>query len=142
MENPSRRGRSDPYPGLISRPDRSTPIGPNHTVPYGTVPVFAWIPGNELPGLRRAQSSPYDHLVPPGQSLTSPYRTKFDGVCWDANTLNQTNHLHFALLRYRLGVVIPRHAIQSPDHHRSHSPLRLCARVSVAPSLPNPYIPI
>jgi len=23
-------------PGLISRPDRSTPVGPNHTVPYGT----------------------------------------------------------------------------------------------------------
>jgi hypothetical protein len=64
IENPSRRVRSDPYPGLINRPDRSTPIGPNHTVPYGTVPVFARIPGNKLPG--------YGHSVPPGQSPTSP----------------------------------------------------------------------
>jgi hypothetical protein len=36
IENPSRRARSDPYPGLISRPDRSTPIGPNHTVRDGS----------------------------------------------------------------------------------------------------------
>jgi hypothetical protein len=50
IENPSRRERSDPYPRLINRPDRSTPIGPNHTVPYGTVPLFASIPGNKLPG--------------------------------------------------------------------------------------------
>jgi hypothetical protein len=41
---------SDPYPGLIDRPNRGMPIGPNHTVPYGTVPVFARIPGNKLPG--------------------------------------------------------------------------------------------
>src|SRR5258707_4344587 len=54
------RVRSDSYPGLINRPDGSTPIGPNHTVPYGTVPVFARIPGNKLPG--------YDHSVPPGQN--------------------------------------------------------------------------
>jgi hypothetical protein len=40
IENPSRRGRSDPDPRVISRPDRSTPIGPNHTVPYGTVPLL------------------------------------------------------------------------------------------------------
>jgi hypothetical protein len=38
---PSRRGRSDPYARLITRPGRSTPIVPDHTVPYGTVPVFA-----------------------------------------------------------------------------------------------------
>jgi hypothetical protein len=31
------------------------------TVPYGTVPFFARIPGNELPG--------YLHSVPPGQRL-------------------------------------------------------------------------
>ena len=54
------RARSDPYSRLISRPERGTPIAPNHTVPYGTVPVFARIPGNKLPG--------YDHLVPSGQS--------------------------------------------------------------------------
>jgi hypothetical protein len=30
------RKRSDPYPGLNNRPNRGTPIGPNHTVPYGT----------------------------------------------------------------------------------------------------------
>jgi hypothetical protein len=41
IENTSRRARSDPYPGLITRPNRGTPIGPNHTVPYGTVFVFA-----------------------------------------------------------------------------------------------------
>jgi hypothetical protein len=67
IENPSRRARSDPYPRLINRPDRSTPIGPNHTVPYGTVPLFAPIPGNKLPG--------YDHSVPPGRApfeLTNP----------------------------------------------------------------------
>src|SRR5260370_3908033 len=64
---PPIRARSDPYPRLIRRPDRGTPIGPNHTVPYGTVPVFARIPGNKLPG--------YDHLVPLGQSPTAPYGT-------------------------------------------------------------------
>jgi hypothetical protein len=36
IENPSRRARSDPYLGLMRCPGRSTPIGPNHTVPYGT----------------------------------------------------------------------------------------------------------
>jgi hypothetical protein len=51
------------YPRLISRPDRNTPIGPNHTVPYGTVSVFAPIPGNKLPG--------YLHSIPTGQK---PYR--------------------------------------------------------------------
>jgi hypothetical protein len=58
--DPSRRARSDPYPWLIRRPDLSTPMGPNHTVPYGTAPVFARIPGNKLPG--------YDHTVPTGQN--------------------------------------------------------------------------
>ena len=33
IENPSRRARSDPYLRSIHRPDRRTPIGPNHTVP-------------------------------------------------------------------------------------------------------------
>jgi hypothetical protein len=37
---PSHRERSDPYPQLINRPDRSTPSRPNHTVPYGTVPFL------------------------------------------------------------------------------------------------------
>jgi hypothetical protein len=67
-ENPSRlvhhsqdgdggRARSDPYPRLTSRPDCNTPSGPNHTVPsYGTVPVFARVPGNKLSG--------YDQPVP------------------------------------------------------------------------------
>ncbi len=55
-KDPSRRARYDPYPRLIRRPDRRTPIGPNHTVPYGTVPVFARIPGNKLPV--------YDPFVP------------------------------------------------------------------------------
>ena len=45
-DDPSRRARFDPYPRLIRR----TPVGPNQTVPYGTVPVFARIPGNKLPG--------------------------------------------------------------------------------------------
>jgi hypothetical protein len=56
IENPSRRARSDPYPGLTNRPSGGAPIGPNHTVPSGTVPVFAPIPGNKLPG--------YFHHVP------------------------------------------------------------------------------
>jgi hypothetical protein len=38
IEEPSRRVRSDSYSGLINRPDRNRLIGPNHTVPYGTVP--------------------------------------------------------------------------------------------------------
>jgi len=36
--NPSRRARSDPYPGLINRRNRGAPIGPNHTVPTGRFP--------------------------------------------------------------------------------------------------------
>ncbi len=68
----SRRARSDPYPRPISRPDRSSPIGPNHTVPTGRFAFFARIPGNELPGLRRAQSSRYDHSVPPGRISHGP----------------------------------------------------------------------
>src|SRR6202043_3967399 len=59
IENPSRRARSDPYPGLINRHNGGTPIGPNHTVPSGTAPVFAPIPGNKLPG--------YHHNVPTRQ---------------------------------------------------------------------------
>jgi hypothetical protein len=58
------RARSDPYPGLINRPKRGAPIGPNHTVPSGTVPVFAPIPGNKLPG--------YFHNVPTGQRHLTP----------------------------------------------------------------------
>ena len=58
---PSRRARSDLYPGLIVAPIIGTPIEPNHTVPYGTVPVFARIPGNKLPGYHRS--------VPPGRAL-------------------------------------------------------------------------
>ena len=65
IESPSRRARSDPYPRLINRPDRSSPIGPNHTVPYGTVRLFARMPGNKLPG--------YDHSVPPGRILSRAY---------------------------------------------------------------------
>jgi hypothetical protein len=70
--NPSRRARSDPYLGLINRPKRGAPSGPNHTVPSGTVPLFAPIPGNKLPGLRRAQSSRYFHNVPTGQRHLTP----------------------------------------------------------------------
>ena len=58
------QARSDPYPGLINRPNGGTPIGPNHTVPYGTVPVFAPIPGNKLPG--------YFHYVPTGPRHLTP----------------------------------------------------------------------
>jgi hypothetical protein len=53
-----------PYPGLINRAKRAAPIGPNHTVPSGTVPVFAPIPGNKLPG--------YFHNVPTGQRHLTP----------------------------------------------------------------------
>jgi|SRR5260370_15186231 len=72
IKNPSRKERCDPYARLISRPDRSTPIGPNHTVPSGTGPVFAWIPGNKLPG--------YDHMVPPGQTLLLLKLTRMRGL--------------------------------------------------------------
>ena len=48
--DPSRRARSDPYPRLIRLPDRGTPIGSNHTVPYGTDPSIGRVPGNKLPG--------------------------------------------------------------------------------------------
>src|SRR5260221_3898400 len=40
IENPSGRDRSDPYSRLISRPDRGTRIGPNHTVPTGRAAWF------------------------------------------------------------------------------------------------------
>src|SRR5258707_391284 len=40
IENPSRREWSDPYSRLISRPDRGTRIGPNHTVPTGRAAWF------------------------------------------------------------------------------------------------------
>jgi hypothetical protein len=40
IKNPSRRARPDPYPQLIKRPNRGTPIGPDHTVPYGTDPFL------------------------------------------------------------------------------------------------------
>jgi hypothetical protein len=64
IEDPSRRARSDPYSGLINRPRGGAPVGPNHTVPYGTVPVFAPKPGNKLPG--------YFHNVPTGQRHLTP----------------------------------------------------------------------
>jgi hypothetical protein len=64
IEDPSRRARSDPYSGLINRPHGGAPVGPNHTVPYGTVPVFAPKPGNKLPG--------YFHNVPTGQRHLTP----------------------------------------------------------------------
>jgi hypothetical protein len=64
IENPSRRARSGPYPGLINRHNGGTPFGSNHTVPYGTVTVFAPIPGNKLPG--------YFHNVPTGQRHLTP----------------------------------------------------------------------
>jgi hypothetical protein len=58
------RARSDPYPGLINHPNRGAPMGPNQTVPSGTVPLFAPIPGNKLPG--------YFHNVPTGQRHLTP----------------------------------------------------------------------
>ena len=66
-----RRARSDPYPGLIGRPNRGAPIGPNHTVPTGRLPVFAPIPGNKLPG--------YFHNVPTGQRHLTPVH-EFDST--------------------------------------------------------------
>lgn len=43
IENPSRRARCDPYLRLNNCPNRGTPIGLNHTVPYGTKPdLSAW----------------------------------------------------------------------------------------------------
>jgi hypothetical protein len=58
-------------PRLINRPDRSAPIRSNHTVPYGTVPFLHGY--QAIPRPRRGRGMPgYDHLVPPGQSPTSP----------------------------------------------------------------------
>src|SRR5260221_5498892 len=51
IKNPARRARSDPCPRLNNRPNRGTPIGPNHTVPYGTDFALARFPGNLLPGV-------------------------------------------------------------------------------------------
>ena len=70
IENPSRRARSDSYPRLIRR----TPVGPNHIVPYGTVPVFARIPGNKLPG--------YLHSLPPGQGHIPAISTSGSSSLW------------------------------------------------------------
>ena len=101
IEKPSRRVRSDPYPRLINRPDRSTPIGPNHTVPYGTVPVFARIPGNKLPG--------YDRSVPPGKNQHKRVEKKF--------TRAQTNQNHVnseSLTQRWANVQYSEHAHESP----------------------------
>jgi hypothetical protein len=96
IENPSRRARSDSYPRLINRPDRNTPIGPNHTVPYGTVPVFARIPGNKLPG--------YHHSVPPGRAQESSpnapsFRSPFKHHATSKQNLRNLRNLwdHFVL---------------------------------------------
>jgi hypothetical protein len=64
------RARSVPYPGSINRLNRGTLVGPDHTVPYGTVPVFASIPGNEIAWLRSfspsgtTPSAPCEHPQP------------------------------------------------------------------------------
>ena len=50
------------YPRLISRPERNTSIGPNHTVPYGTYRIsntFQASHGCGMPG--------YLHSIPTGQ---------------------------------------------------------------------------
>ncbi len=67
IENPSRRARSDSYPGCINRPDLSTPVGPNHTVPSGTGPSFEPVPGNKLPG--------YLHSAPSGREPKTTHGT-------------------------------------------------------------------
>ena len=52
IENPSRRERSDPYPRLLNRPDRSRPIMTQsyRALRYGS--LFARIPGNKIAWLR------------------------------------------------------------------------------------------
>jgi hypothetical protein len=55
-KEPSRRARYDPYPTWINRPNGGMSIGRNHTVPSGTVSVFAPKQGNKSPG--------YFHNVP------------------------------------------------------------------------------
>jgi hypothetical protein len=71
-----------PSPGLTNRPDRGAPIGPNHTVPYGTGSVFAPIPGNKLPG--------YFHNVPTGQRHLALVR-EFDSTS-RLSTLSKPHH--------------------------------------------------
>jgi hypothetical protein len=67
-------------PGLINRPKRGAPIGPNRTVPSGTVPAFALIPGNKLPG--------YFHNVPTGQRHLTPFH-EFGSTSWSVGVLRQ-----------------------------------------------------
>jgi hypothetical protein len=59
--------------GAISRTDSSPKAFGRERRCYGTGISLGHLPGNKLPGLRRAQSSRYDHIVPPGQKrLTCP----------------------------------------------------------------------
>jgi hypothetical protein len=52
-------------------PFRRRPVSPDYGGQDGTDPSMRRS-GNKLPGLRRAQASRYDHIVPPGQDYRSP----------------------------------------------------------------------
>src|SRR5260221_94498 len=61
---------------LVVHPPRTEATVDNQSYrPYGTGRIAYGVPGNKLPGLRRAHSSRYDHLVPLGQSPTAPFGT-------------------------------------------------------------------
>jgi hypothetical protein len=82
--------------GLIPTPSRLIVLvvarlsDPTHTVPYGTVPVFARIPGNKLPG--------HFHNVPTGQRHLTPvheFGATSPGVA-DSRTRTRTKRLYRA----------------------------------------------
>jgi len=111
IENPTRRARSDSYPRLTNRPDRNTPIGPNHTVPYGSVPVFARIPGNKLPG--------YHHSVPPGRAQESSpnapsFRSPFKHHATSKQNLRNLRNLWITSSYLRPGLPSNRRSFMQP----------------------------
>src|SRR5215469_365710 len=67
-----------------STSNRERASRPTQTVPYGTGLFLNATPGSELPGLRRAQSSRYLHLVPSGQKAQTPSEFSVEAAPLDA----------------------------------------------------------
>ena len=83
---PSRRARSDPYPGLTNRPGHWHAYQTQSYRPYGTSPLIENLPGNKLPG--------YAHSGPPGRRGPSASRPADAGAI---PTWRNTPLLHYSI---------------------------------------------